>query len=70
MRYEDDDIIFTATLMGRRKGLYELPTMTEAVLFSAAKPISIDMLEEVFGLSTEKHKIYRRITTWTKRRTK
>lgn len=25
----------------------------EAVLFSAAKPISIDMLEEVFGLSTE-----------------
>lgn len=31
-----------------------LPTMhLEAVLFSAAKPISIDMLAEVFGLSTE-----------------
>lgn len=31
-----------------------LPTMhLEAVLFSSAKPISIDMLAEVFGLSTE-----------------
>ena len=30
----------------------------EAVLFSAAKPISIDMLEEVFGLSTEETQKY------------
>ena len=36
-----------------------LPTMhLEAVLFSAAKPISIDMLEEVFGLSTEETQKY------------
>ena len=39
-----------------------LPTMhLEAVLFSSAKPISIDMLAEVFGLSTEAtQKIYRK----------
>ncbi len=36
-----------------------LPTMhLEAVLFSSAKPISIDMLEEVFGLSTEEAQDY------------
>ena len=36
-----------------------LPTMhLEAVLFSAAKPISIDMLEEVFGLSQDEIQDY------------
>ena len=36
-----------------------LPTMhLEAVLFSAAKPISIDMLEEVFGLSRDEIQDY------------
>ena len=36
-----------------------LPTMhLEAVLFSSAKPISIDMLAEVFGLSTEETQKY------------
>ena len=58
MRYEDDDIIFTAALDGAvQKGDYmSLATMhLEAVLFAAAKPISIDMLEEVFGLFTRRH---------------
>ena len=36
-----------------------LPTMhLEAVLFAAAKPISIDMLEEVFGLSRDEIQAY------------
>ena len=36
-----------------------LPTMhLEAVLFAAAKPISIDMLEEVFGLSRDDIQAY------------
>lgn len=36
-----------------------LPTMhLEAVLFSAAKPISMDMLEEVFGLSRDEIQDY------------
>ena len=36
-----------------------LPTMhLEAVLFSAAKPISIEMLEEVFELSKEEVQDY------------
>ena len=36
-----------------------LPTMhLEAVLFSSAKPISIDMLGEVFGLSKEEVQNY------------
>ena len=36
-----------------------LPTMhLEAVLFSAAKPISIDMLSEVFGISIEEIQKY------------
>ena len=36
-----------------------LPTMhLEAVLFAAAKPISIDMLEEVFCLSRDEIQAY------------
>jgi len=39
-----------------------LPTMhLEAVLFSSAKPISIEMLEEVFELSKEEAKLLQEV---------